>query len=171
MTETMNPETTTLIERLVERENMNRAYKRVKANKGSAGVDGMTVDELKDWVHANWHRVKGELLVGRYRPQAVRRCWIPKANGGRRPLGIPTVRDRVVQAATKLVLEPIFEVDFLDCSYGFRPGRSATQALEVLRVHGARGGNHVYDADIADFFGSLDRGVLMERVKRRISRC
>ncbi|HPH04081.1 MAG TPA: hypothetical protein PK297_14105 [Spirochaetota bacterium] len=72
MTETMNPETTTLIERLVERENMNRAYKRVKANKGSAGVDGMTVDELKGWVHANWVRVKGELLVGRYRPQAVR---------------------------------------------------------------------------------------------------
>ncbi|MDQ3114895.1 MAG: group II intron reverse transcriptase/maturase [Actinomycetota bacterium] len=143
----------------------------MKRNKGAAGVDAQTiVGILALGEEAFLDDLSKALRAGRYRPQAVRRHWIPKASGGRRPLGIPTVRDRVVQTATKLILEPIFEVDFEDCSYGFRPGRSATQALEALRLGGSGGkGNHVFDADIRDFFGSLDREVLMKRVTLRVS--
>jgi RNA-directed DNA polymerase len=159
-----------LYDRIWRADILREAWKRVQRNGGSAGIDEESIAAIRALGEDAFVADLGERLrAGRYRPQAVRRCWIPKANGGRRPLGIPTVRDRVVQAATKLVLEPIFEVDFQDCSYGFRPGRNATQALEVLRVRGARGGNHVLDADIADFFGSLDREVLMKRLMRRIS--
>jgi group II intron reverse transcriptase/maturase len=143
----------------------------VKRNKGAAGVDAETIADIRALgEEAFLDDLSKALRAGRYRPQAVRRHWIPKANGGRRPLGSPTVRDRVVQNAAKLVLEPIFEVDFQDCSYGFRPRRSATQALEALRLRGSGGkGNHVFDADIRDFFGSLDREVLMKRVMLRVS--
>jgi group II intron reverse transcriptase/maturase len=159
-----------LYDRIWRPDILREAWKRVQRNKGSAGIDEESIAAIRALGEDAFVADLGaRLRAGSYRPQAVRRCWIPKANGGRRPLGIPTVRDRVVQAATKLVLEPIFEVDFQDCSYGFRPGRSATQALEALRVRGTRGGNHVLDADIRDFFGSLDREVLMKRLMRRIS--
>ena len=159
-----------LYDRIWRSDILREAWRRVQRNGGSAGIDEESIAAIRALGEDAFIADLGERLrTGKYRPQAVRRCWIPKANGGRRPLGIPTVRDRVVQAATKLVLEPIFEVDFQDCSYGFRPGRSATQALEALRVRGTRGGNHVLDADIRDFFGSLDHEVLMKRVMRRIS--
>jgi RNA-directed DNA polymerase len=160
-----------LFDRIARRDVLAKAWDRVKRNKGAAGVDAETIDSIRALGEESFlSDLSKTLRAGRYRPQAVRRCWIPKVNGGRRPLGIPTVRDRVVQTATKLILEPIFEVDFKDCSYGFRPGRSATQALEAIRLcSSGRKGNFVLDADIRDFFGSLDREILMERVQRRVS--
>lgn len=146
------------------------AWKRVRRNKGAAGVDAQTIAAVETYgVERFLEELQAVLRAGEYRPRAVLRRYIPKTDGSRRPLGIPTVRDRVVQAATKLVLEPIFEVDFQDCSYGFRPGRSATGALEKLREEGSRGGNHVLDADIRDYFGSIDHELLMKRVARRVS--
>lgn len=160
-----------LYDRIWRRDVLTEAWNRVKRNRGAAGVDHETIAAIRALGEASFlDDIAVQLRSGRYRPSAVRRTWIPKATGGRRPLGIPTVRDRVVQTATKLVLEPIFEVDFKDSSYGFRPGRSATQALEALRLRCSGGkGNHVFDADIRDFFGSLDHELLMERVKRRVS--
>ena len=160
-----------LYDRIWRSDVLAEAWRQVKRNRGAAGVDKQTIDAIRALGEEAFLGDLSKMLrSGEYRPQAVRRCWIPKANGGQRPLGIPTVRDRVVQTATKLILEPIFEVDFKDCSYGFRPGRSATQALEALRVRGSGGkGNHVFDADIKDFFGSLDHDFLMKRVMRRVS--
>ena len=143
-----------LYDRIWRRDVLAEAWKRVKRNRGAAGVDEQTIAAIRALGEESFlDDLSKTLRSGRYRPCAVRRTWIPKPNGGQRPLGIPTVRDRVVQTATKLVLEPIFEVDFKDCSYGFRPGRSATQALEALRLRCSGGkGNHAFDADIRDFF-------------------
>jgi group II intron reverse transcriptase/maturase len=149
---------------------LDEAWKRVKRNRGSAGLDSQTIAEVEQYgVQRFLVELGGVLRGGEYRPSATLRRYIPKADGKQRPLGIPTVRDRVVQMAAKLVLEPIFEADFRASSYGFRPKRSATQALETLRVQGTRGGNHVLDADIHDYFGSLDHQTLLRLVERRVS--
>jgi group II intron reverse transcriptase/maturase len=159
-----------LYDRIARSDVLAEAWKRVKRNKGAAGVDAETIADIEGYgVERFLSELQAVLRAGKYRPQAVLRRYIPKADGRKRPLGIPTVRDRVVQAAAKLVLEPIFEADFKDCSYGFRPGRSTTQALEKLRVEGARGGDHVLDADIRDYFGSIDHELLLARVSRRVS--
>jgi len=149
---------------------LQEAWKRVRQNRGAAGIEGQSISDVEQHgVERFLEELGTELRAGKYRTRVVRRRYIPKADGKKRPLGIPTVRDRVAQMAAKLVLEPIFEADFLPCSYGFRPQRSATMALETLRKAGAKGGHHVFDADIRDYFGSIDHDKLLKLVARRVS--
>jgi group II intron reverse transcriptase/maturase len=159
-----------LYDRIYRGDVLAEAWRRVVRNRGAAGVDGETLEAIEaQGVEEFLAELQTLLRSGRYRPRPVRRHYLPKQAGGQRPLGIPAVRDRVVQAAAKIVLEPIFEADFRECSYGFRPRRSATQALEAIRLMGGRGHYHVVDADIERFFDTIDHERLMEAVSRRVS--
>lgn len=157
-----------LMERVVGRSNMQQALRRVVRNRGSAGVDGLTVAELDDWLKAHWLRVKEALLAGEYMPQPVRRVDIPKPQGGVRTLGVPTVVDRLLQQALHQVLQPIFEPTFSDSSYGFRPGRNAGQAVQVAAGYVRDGRRWVVDLDLEKFFDRVNHDILMARVARRV---
>jgi RNA-directed DNA polymerase len=159
---------TRLMEQVVERGNMWRAYERVLRNKGAAGADGMTVGDLKAWLQVNWPAVKAALLAGSYLPREVRAVDLPKPSGGVRTLGVPTVVDRLIQQAVLQVLQPIFEGGFSQASYGFRPGRNAWQAVQAARDHVRGGRGWVVDIDLAKFFDRVNHDLLMARVARLI---
>jgi len=153
---------------VVERGNMVAAWKRVKGNQGAAGVDGMTVEALPAYLREYWPRIKADLLAGRYAPSPVRLVEIPKPGGGLRPLGIPTVLDRFLQQALHQVMQPLFDPDFSESSYGFRPGRSAWQAVAQARAYVAGGRRWVVDLDLEKFFDRVNHDVLMARVARKV---
>ncbi len=159
-----------LYDRIYRDDVLWEAWERVRSNGGAAGVDGESISMIEAAGAQAWvEEIAATLRAGEYRPAPVRRRHIPKADGKTRALGIPTVRDRVVQMATKLVIEPIFEADFRDCSWGFRPKRGPTDALEVVRKTANRGYDFVVDADIANYFDSIDREKLLALVGQRVS--
>ena len=163
------PEAEQLMEAVVERENMWSALKQVERNSGAAGVDKMTVAQLRAYLREHWLRIKEELLAGEYQPQPVRKVEIPKPGGkGKRMLGIPTVIDRLIQQALHQVLSPLFEPDFSESSYGFRPNRSAQQAVLKAREYVREGRRWVVDIDLEKFFDRVNHDILMSRLARRI---
>lgn len=164
-TEPIMPE---LMEQVVERENLIRAWKRVRANKGSPGIDGMTVDDLTGYLKEDWPRIREELLKGEYCPQPVKEVEIPKAGGGTRRLGIPTVLDRFIQQAILQMLDPIYDPTFSRHSYGFRPRRWAHQAVEAAKRYVAEGYEWVVDLDLEKFFDRVNHDVLMGKLAERV---
>lgn len=160
--------TTELMEQLVAQPNMLEAYKRVTRNKGAAGVDNISTEELKKYLQEKWSKVKEELLTGTYQPKQVRRVEIPKPNGGIRKLGIPCVIDRLIQQALNQILTPIFEKTFSQNSFGFRPGKSATQAVSKAKSYIEEGKRWVVDIDLEKFFDKVNHDLLMERIRKKV---
>ena len=166
-TEPRNAAGRATMEAVVSRENMLLALRAVERNQGAAGVDGMTPGQLRGHLRQQWQQIKGQLLAGSYQPHLVRRVDIPKPGGGTRMLGIPTVLDRLIQQALHQVMSPVWEPDFSDHSYGFRPGRGAHDAVEAARAHVEAGHRWVVDLDLEKFFDRVNHDVLMARVERK----
>jgi group II intron reverse transcriptase/maturase len=149
---------------------LREAWKSVKSNDGSPGVDGMTIEKVEQYgIDIYLNELGEELRKQTYKPQAVKRVMIPKANGGERPLGIPTVRDRIAQTVCKMILEPLFEADFEDSSFGFRPGRSSKDAMTAIKEHLKKGKTEVYDADLSKYFDTIPHDKLLIALKQRIA--
>lgn len=157
-----------LLEQVLSRPNMKAAWKRVKANKGAAGVDDMAIDQFPDVARESWGKIRDALSAGNYQPKPVKRVEIPKPTGGMRPLGIPTVTDRLIQQAIAQVLMPIFDPDFSEHSYGFRPNRSAHDAVYQVRDYIQQGYRWAVDMDLEKFFDTVHHDVLMHRVARKV---
>ena len=164
-TETDNAD---LLEKVLDRDNLNRAYKRVKANKGAAGIDGMSVEEALPWLKENGNALIESIRNGQYRPSPVRRVEIPKPDGGKRKLGIPTVIDRIIQQAIAQVLIPIYEPKFSDGSFGYRPNRSAKDAIERVRKYAEEGYKYAVCLDLSKYFDTLNHDLLMNMVRETV---
>jgi len=162
------PEEVQLIERLVERKNMMKAYSKVMRNKGAAGIDKMSVESLNAYLKRNWPKIKEQLVSGEYTPKPALRVEIPKPGGGIRQLGIPTVLDRMIQQAIHQILSPIFEPEFSTSSFGFRPGRSAHEAIRRAGRYQSEGRRWVVDMDLAKFFDEVNHDLLMSRLARKV---
>ena len=156
------------MEEVLSRENMLAAHKRVLQNGGAPGVDGVTVDDLWDLAVDQWEAIREKLLSGTYKPQPVRKVEIPKPGGGKRMLGIPTVLDRLIQQALLQILSPLYDPTFSDASFGFRPGRSAHQALDRAKEYASQGYRWVVDMDLEKFFDRVNHDILMSRIARRV---
>jgi len=157
-----------LLERVLSRDNVQKAWKRVKANKGVPGIDHMSIEDFPEFARAQWDNIRNSLMAGTYQPYPVKRVEIPKPTGGKRPLGIPTVLDRLIQQAMYQVMMPIFDPDFSEFSYGFRPGRSAHDAVRKVREYIREGYRIAVDMDLSKFFDRVNHDVLMHRVARKI---
>ena len=164
-----NSEEHGLLEQILDRENLNRAYKQVKKKKGSHGIDGMETEELLEYLKEHGEALKKTIKKGKYRPKPVRRMEIPKDNGKKRPLGIPVVVDRVVQQAIQQVLSPIYDPTFSETSYGFRPKRSAHDALRKCEVYANEGYTYVVDMDLEKFFDTVSQSKMIEILSRKIT--
>ena len=164
------PQERTMIEEILEPGNLAQAWKRVKANKGAPGIDGMTVEDFAAFAREHWPRIATAIREGNYRPAPVRRVWIPKPDRTQRPLGIPTVLDRVIQQAAAQVLGPLFEADFSEHSHGYRPGRSALQAVVVMEEGWKEGRRHAVECDLKSFFDTVNHDRLMNALLAKV-RC
>lgn len=159
----------TLLEAALTRQNLQAAWKRVKANKGAAGVDGLDIEQTAELLRTSWPQTRQALLAGRYRPQPVRRVMIPKPDGSQRELGIPTVLDRLIQQALLQVLQPLIDPTFSEHSHGFRPGRRAHDAAKAARAYVQSGKRVVVDVDLAKFFDRVNHDILIDRLNRRVA--
>ena len=159
------PQERNRIEKILEPENLTQAWKRVRANKGAPGIDGMTVADFPAFAREHWPRIVSAIREGTYRPAPVRRVWIPKPDGSKRPLGIPTVLDRVIQQAVAQVLGPLFEADFSEHSHGYRPGRSAHEAVATMESGWKEGRRHAVECDLKSFFDTVNHHRLMHALK------
>ena len=157
-----------LLQRMLTRENLRQAWKRVKANQGAAGIDGLDIEQTRRYLQSAWPEIRRQLQQGQYRPQPVRRVTIAKPDGGQRELGIPTVLDRLIQQAVLQILQPLIDPGFSDHSYGFRPGRRAQDAVLKARHYVQSGKRIVVDVDLETFFDRINHDILIDRLSKRV---